>query len=46
MEKFRSGIRDGKIRIWDQHPGSATLKKDSKSDKDNNDIKILSFIKI
>jgi hypothetical protein len=21
----RSGIRDGKIRIWDKHPGSATL---------------------
>jgi hypothetical protein len=20
-----SGIRDGKIRIWDKHPGSATL---------------------
>jgi hypothetical protein len=25
MEKFGSGIRDGKIRIRDRHPGSATL---------------------
>ncbi len=25
MEKFGSGIRDGNSRIWDKHPGSATL---------------------
>ncbi len=40
MEKFGSGIRDGKSLIWDKHPGSATL---GLSCKENNLLALLSL---